>query len=71
MQSARKSSLRTILLPLVAAGCLLVASPSSADRGFQKWINNFYPTAAKAGITKSTYLAAFKGVSEPDPDVLS
>ena len=51
MQSERKSTLRTILLPLIAAGCFLVASPASADKGFQKWINNFYPTAAKAGIS--------------------
>jgi len=71
MQSDRKSILKSILLPLIAAGTLLVASPAHADKAFQKWINNFYPTAAKAGITKSTYLAAFKGVSEPDPDVLS
>jgi membrane-bound lytic murein transglycosylase B len=70
MQSVRKSSLKTILLPLIAAGLLLVASPASADKGFQKWINNFYPTAAKAGISKSTYLTAFQGVTEPDPDVL-
>ena len=70
MQSERKSILKTILMPIIAAGCLLVASPANADKGFQKWINNFYPTAAKAGISQSTYLAAFKGVTEPDPDVL-
>ena len=70
MQSERKSTLKTILLPLIATGCILVASPASADKGFQKWINNFYSTAAKAGISKSTYLAAFKDVTEPDPAVL-
>ena len=70
MQSAQKSTLKTILLPLVTAASLLFAAPAHADKGFQKWINNFYPTAAKAGISKSTYLAAFKGVTEPDPDVL-
>jgi membrane-bound lytic murein transglycosylase B len=70
MQSDRKSILNTILLPLIAAGALLVATPAYADKGFEKWINSFYPTAAKAGISKSTYLAAFKGVTEPDPEVL-
>lgn len=70
MQSERRSTLKSILLPLIAAGCLLVASPASADKGFQNWINNFYPTAAKAGISKSTYLAAFKDVTEPDAEVL-
>jgi membrane-bound lytic murein transglycosylase B len=70
MQSDRKSSLKTFLLPFIAAASLFVASPANADKGFQKWINNFYPTAAKAGISKSTYLAAFKGVTEPDPGVL-
>lgn len=70
MQSEHKSPLKTILLPLMAAACLLVASPARADKDFQKWINNFYQTAAEAGIKKSTYQAAFKGVSEPDPAVL-
>jgi membrane-bound lytic murein transglycosylase B len=70
MQRARKSSLKSLLLPFIAAGCLFAASPAYADKAFVKWINNFYPTAAEAGITKATYMAAFKGVSEPDPDVL-
>ena len=70
MQSDRRSILKTMLLPIIAVGCLFVASPARADKDFVNWINNFYPTAAKAGISKSTYLAAFKGVSEPDPDVL-
>lgn len=58
------------LLPLFAAASLLVATPARADDGFVKWINAFYPTAAKAGISKSTYVRAFKGVTEPDPAVL-
>ncbi|WP_250957832.1 lytic murein transglycosylase [Rhizobium sp. CG5] len=41
-----------------------------ADAGFKKWINGFYATAAKSGITQKTYNQAFAGVSEPDPDVL-
>lgn len=49
---------------------LSAAAPARADAGFQNWINSFYATAAQSGITKATYRAAFKGVTEPDPDVL-
>lgn len=41
-----------------------------ADAGFQKWIRGFYATAAKSGISERTYNQAFKGVTEPDPEVL-
>lgn len=54
----------------VAASVLLSATPSLADPGFQKWIRNFQATAAKKGISASTYNLAFKGVSEPDSAVL-
>ncbi|WP_246748681.1 lytic murein transglycosylase [Rhizobium setariae] len=55
---------------MIAAVGLLVSTPAYADKGFVNWINAFYPTAANAGISKSTYQRAFKGVSEPDPTVL-
>ena len=70
MQKDRKTILKTSLLSIFAAASLFVASPAHADRGFVNWINDFYSTAAKAGIKKSTYAAAFKGVTEPDPEVL-
>ncbi len=41
-----------------------------ADAGFKKWINGFYATAAKSGISQKTYNQAFAGVTEPDPSVL-
>ena len=41
-----------------------------ADAGFTKWINGFYATAAKSGISQKTYNQAFAGVTEPDPSVL-
>ncbi|KPF46295.1 lytic murein transglycosylase [Rhizobium sp. G187] len=53
-------ALSTVMMPLEA----------SADAGFQKWIRDFYPTAAKSGITEKTYRQAFKGVTEPDRFVL-
>ncbi|MEM6461739.1 MAG: lytic murein transglycosylase [Pseudomonadota bacterium] len=58
-------------LPLVAMPSLLLKpAPAFADAGFRQWINEFYPVAAKSGITKATYQKAFAGVREPDPDVL-
>ena len=56
---------------LVAVSLLLGAAPAWADPGFQKWIDKFQATALKQGISSATYQKAFKGVSEPDPDVLS
>ncbi len=44
--------------------------PAKADAGFQKWVSGFRNTAAKAGIKKSVYNRAFKGVTAPDPEVL-
>lgn len=44
--------------------------PARADAGFQNWIAGFYSTAAKSGISRSTYDKAFSGISSPDPDVL-
>ncbi|MBC7281502.1 MAG: lytic murein transglycosylase [Hoeflea sp.] len=58
-----------------AAGLCLFAgmlAPISAhaDAGFQKWVSGFYGTAAKSGISRSTYEKAFSGVNAPDPKVL-
>lgn len=52
----------------IAAG--LLPGTALADAGFKKWINGFYATAAKNGISQKTYMQAFAGVSEPDPFVL-
>ena len=70
MQTDRKHKLIRGLLPLIAAASFFIATPVRADDGFVRWINAFYSTAAKAGITKSTYLKAFKGVTEPDETVI-
>lgn len=48
----------------------LQAVPAHADQGFVNWINQFYTTASKAGISKSTYQKAFAGVNSPDPEVI-
>ncbi|MFB9911741.1 lytic murein transglycosylase [Rhizobium paknamense] len=41
-----------------------------ADAAFQKWIRDFYPVAAREGISADTYRRAFAGIKDPDPDVL-
>lgn len=55
---------------MISATVLLAAPAARADAGFQTWINSFYATAAKSGITKATYQKAFSGVKTPDPTVL-
>ncbi|KJS14982.1 MAG: lytic transglycosylase [Hoeflea sp. BRH_c9] len=59
----------------LAAGFSLFAGvlaplPAHADAGFQQWVSSFYSTAAKSGISRSTYEQAFKGITAPDPAVL-
>lgn len=65
------NSLRGLALALVVATATgLAPSNAKADARFQKWIADFYQTAAQSGISKATYQKAFSGVSEPDPTVL-
>jgi len=71
MTPNRKNSLRGLALALAfAAFAGLAPVNANADPGFQKWIAGFYTTAAKSGITPSTYRDAFAGVTDPDPTVL-
>ncbi|MBB3977323.1 membrane-bound lytic murein transglycosylase B [Rhizobium azooxidifex] len=69
-QLSNSRLLRSARAIVVSAALLVPATAAHADAGFQKWIANFYATAAKGGISKSTYQQAFKGVKTPDPDVL-
>ncbi len=47
-----------------------IPSISQADTAFQDWLNNFYQTAAKHGISKTTFKNIFQNVSSPDPKVI-
>ncbi len=49
---------------------LLISMVALADAAFQQWIREFYPTAAKSGITRDIYDAVFSTVTAPDPAVL-
>ncbi|MCB1385205.1 MAG: lytic murein transglycosylase [Nitratireductor sp.] len=44
--------------------------PAAADAGFRKWIQDFYGTAAKSGITRKTYNAVFDGITDVDQQVI-
>jgi len=59
---------------LAVAGLSLTIIASStqafADAGFQRWVAGFRSTAAQSGISGSTYDRAFRGVTEPDPEVI-
>ncbi len=66
---------KTLFARISVATLLLVGAPlfpgvAHADSGFQQWIQDFYKTAAKSGITAQTYRQAFSGVKTPDPTVL-
>ncbi|WP_152048069.1 lytic murein transglycosylase [Aureimonas psammosilenae] len=63
---------RVAVLACALSAALLASAPDRAfaDAGFQDWIAKFETTAAKSGISRSTYRAAFAGVTEPDPQVL-
>ncbi len=49
---------------------LLATGPARAEPGFERWVADFKATAAKSGISGSTYNRAFRGVTEIDPEVL-
>ena len=56
---------------LIAAAFLAVGvQASAADAGFQRWIAQFRNVAIQNGISPGVYDRAFRGITEPDPDVL-
>src|SRR5919108_1769089 len=70
MITTRRTFFSHIAAALVVTAATFGSAPAHADTGFQTWINNFYATAAKSGITQATYRKAFAGVKTPDPAVL-
>ncbi|BCP55020.1 lytic transglycosylase [Kaistia sp. 32K] len=67
MQPIRAAGTRAFLLVLMLLAGLL---PAMADAAGQRWVASFWPTAQKAGISRSVYNAAL-GNFTPDPDVLA
>ncbi len=71
MTQNHKISLRGLAFAFImTASASLAPVNAMADQRFQKWIADFYQTAAQNGISKATYRKAFAGVSDPDPTVL-
>lgn len=62
---------RTLATGLLAGTVALFSvGTASADAGFQKWIRDFYGTAAKSGISRQTYNAVMGGIRTPDEKVI-
>jgi membrane-bound lytic murein transglycosylase B len=55
---------------IICTLALSVSVAAGADQSFMKWLESFYPVAARQGISRATYDLAFAGVTEPDKDVL-
>ena len=67
----RRTTIRAGVAALaLALGAMASAAPAYADAGFKRWIADFRGTAASAGISGSTFDRAFRGVSQPDAEVL-
>jgi membrane-bound lytic murein transglycosylase B len=49
--------------------CAGFPAPAFADENFDRWVRDFWPAAKAAGVSRSIYDAAFRGVT-PDPEVL-
>jgi len=70
MRIAGNQRLTLSLLALLATFSIAgVPGRASAGQGFAAWVEQFWPTARTAGITRATYDRAFKGVT-PDPKVV-
>lgn len=63
--------LRTLPVAAFILATLGYSKVAMADAGFQAWIANFKPVAVQQGISPDVYAQTFKGVTEPDPDVLT
>ena len=73
MRVANVQALGRSVIAAAAGLALLVGAmgaPASADQGFRQWVASFRSVAAKSGISGSTYDRAFRGVTEPDPEVI-
>ncbi len=64
------SNIKALIGLALLAMVLVVGTPAGASAAtFAQWVEQFWPTARAAGITRDTYDRAFKGVT-PDPEVI-
>ncbi|MEM1318391.1 MAG: lytic murein transglycosylase, partial [Pseudomonadota bacterium] len=62
--------LRPLAVVVCCIAILSTTSPSFASAKFRKWISDFENVAARNGVKRSVYRAAFKGIRSPDPEVV-
>jgi len=59
---------------IAAAGLSMMlavpASPAFADAGFRNWVASFRATAVSSGVSGAVYDRAFRGINDPDPEVI-
>lgn len=68
----KRARLAPLLCGLIFAGGLMagpLADSAQANAKYQRFVKSFWATAKRAGISRATYDAAFKGM-EPDPEVI-
>jgi len=63
--------LKYLTAALLVAGLFGMTAPeASADPEFEGFIQNMWPKAKAAGISRDLFDRAFAGISDPDPEVL-
>lgn len=65
---ARLSIMAALSLAVLGLASLW-SSGARADAGFDRWVRAFWPAAQSAGVSRSTFEAAFAGMT-PDPDTI-
>ena len=71
MQAARTArSIGAAALAGLLIFLLAGANVARADAAFQRWIADFRKVATAKGVTPGVFDRAFRGITEPDPEVL-
>ena len=71
MQAARTArSIGAAALAGLLIFLLAGVDVARADAGFQRWIADFRKVATAKGVTPGVFDRAFRGITEPDPEVL-
>lgn len=59
----------SLLVLVVCASAMTLAGTKAASANFNRFIENLWPEAQRAGVSRATFVKAFKGVT-PDPEVI-
>lgn len=70
--NATKPTLTALSLMVLVflSGTIIWPDNARASPRFEAWVQNFYGYAKSKGITRKTYNAAFRGITDPDPEIL-